>query len=67
MKDITEEIETLVSMRCNAALEECEKYIENEYKGNVADDELRIMAEKLIYKKAVNDTINTLRYFQIIK
>jgi hypothetical protein len=67
MKDITEEIETLVSMRCNSALEECEEYIENEYKGNVSEDELRIMAEKLIYKKAVNDTINTLRYFQIIK
>jgi hypothetical protein len=66
MKEISKEIDVLVAMRCNEALEECEEYLESECKGKMPEDELRIMGEKLIYNKAVSDTINTLRYFHII-
>jgi oligoribonuclease NrnB/cAMP/cGMP phosphodiesterase (DHH superfamily) len=62
----TEAIDLFVSESCNEALEECEEYLKAERKGNLSDDELRIMAEKIIYKKAVANTIKTLKYFKLL-
>lgn len=59
-------LDDLIDKCCDMALTECSEYIQKEYSGKYSDDELRPIAEKLIYKRAVKDTINTLRYFGII-
>lgn len=56
----------LIDRCCDRALVECEEYIRKEYSGKFTDEELRPLAEKLIYKRAVRDTFNALRYFGII-
>jgi hypothetical protein len=47
-------------------LEECEEYLQKEYEGKLSEGELRIEAERVIYIRAVQDTIETLKYFHII-
>lgn len=61
-----DELTELVATRCNQALEECEEYLEKEYGGKVSEQELRIMAEEIIYKKAVKDTFQLLKYLNMI-
>lgn len=66
MSDISEEIDLIVSNGCNQALEECHDYLEKEYKGSISEDELNILAQKIVYKKAVVNTIRTLQYFGLL-
>jgi oligoribonuclease NrnB/cAMP/cGMP phosphodiesterase (DHH superfamily) len=47
-------------------LEECEEYLQKEYCGELSEEKLRIEAEKIVYKKAVKDTFEMLRFFKII-
>lgn len=59
-------LDELVALNCDKALTECEEYIRKEYGGNVKEEDLRLMAEKLIYRRAVADTFKTLHYFNLI-
>lgn len=63
MEDLLDE---LVAQCCDKALTECKEYIEKEYSGEYSEAELRPIAEKLIYKRAVADTIKMLKYFNLI-
>ena len=66
MEKCTKEFDELVAERCNQILEECEEYLKEEFAGKMSEDELRVMAEGVIYKRTVKDTIELLKYFQII-
>lgn len=59
-------LDEFVALNCDNALTECEEYIRKEYGGNFDEDELRAMWEKLIYKRAVADTLRSLRYFNVL-
>lgn len=59
-------IDELVAQNCDKALTECKDYIEKEYSGKYSEEELRPIAEKVIYKRAVADTFKMLHYFNLI-
>jgi len=59
-------LDELVAENCSRALRECKDYMEKEYSGNYSDEELWLESQKIIYKRAVQDTIKTLLYFDII-
>jgi hypothetical protein len=61
-----QELEEMVAERCNNAVDECEEYLLKEYSGDLTDLELRTEGEKLVYKRAVKDVFEVLRFFQII-
>jgi hypothetical protein len=63
---LTAIFEELVDARCNEALEECEIYLEKEYGGTLSEIELRIEAERIVYKRAVKDVVEALKFFKII-
>lgn len=64
--DTKQRLDELVSENCSRALRECKEYLEKEYSGNYSDEELWLESQKIIYKRAVQDTIKTLLYFDII-
>lgn len=51
-----EDFQDFISRRCEKALLECEDYISKE-QSNFPEDELRIMAEELCYKKGFLDAL----------
>ena len=51
------DFEEFISVRCGRALEECRAYIESELNGELSQDELQIIAEKLCYKKGFKDAM----------
>ena len=55
------DFEEFISVRCGRALEECREYIESELNGELSQDELQIIAEKLCYKKGFNDAMAILK------
>jgi len=63
MEDLLDEI---ITERCDKAIVECNEYLQKEYSGKFSEDDLRLIRERLIYKKAVHDAFSILRYFKII-
>jgi len=59
-------LDELVAENCSRALRECKDYMEKEYSGNYSDEALWLESQKIIYRRAVEDTIKVLLYFNII-
>lgn len=54
---MNEEFEEVIIKRCEAALLECEKYMNKERSADADPDELQADAEVLCYKKGFNDAM----------
>lgn len=62
-----EQFDKLVAQNCSRALIECREYMEKEYSGNYTDEELWLESQKVIYRRAVKDTLKAMLYLDMIE
>lgn len=56
----------IVASNCSKALTECREYMEKEYSGEYTDEDLWLESQRIIYKRAVKDTLNFIVYLYMV-